>query len=286
MRAFRPFVGWVAVVLLVAGLGAPAAGADGAARPRVVGGSPVADGAYPFAAMIRVRTRHEGWTCGGTLVAADKVLTAGHCVTGKHDRIIGPAAFTVVVGRTERGTSSGEERRVNRVDRHPAYDNRGSLPNDVAVLTLSAPVSSIDPIALPAADDRSREEPGQDAVVVGWGLKSVRGRSAKRLREVTLDVLSIEDCRRRFGRYAGDILDGHLCAFAPRGDSCQGDSGGPLFVDGGTGAVPRYVQLGVVSWGIGCADGKHPGIYTRLSDPVVAAFVAEQIDPSPRSARR
>lgn len=44
-------------------------------------------------------------------------------------------------------------------------------------------------------------------------------------------------------------------------DTCQGDSGGPLFLKGATPAGDR--QLGVVSWGIGCA-GDTPGAYTDL----------------------
>lgn len=46
-------------------------------------------------------------------------------------------------------------------------------------------------------------------------------------------------------------------------DSCLGDSGGPLIMIDGNEKQPRLV--GVVSFGKGCADPKHPGVYGRVT---------------------
>ena len=54
-----------------------------------------------------------------------------------------------------------------------------------------------------------------------------------------------------------------ICAGYPAGGKsvCQGDSGGPLqcLVNG------QYVQVGVTSWGVGCAWKNYPGVYARVT---------------------
>ena len=50
-------------------------------------------------------------------------------------------------------------------------------------------------------------------------------------------------------------LDGY-----PKPLTIQGDSGGPLFY-----CNPKCEQIGIVSFGIGCAEAKYPGVYTRVS---------------------
>ena len=47
--------------------------------------------------------------------------------------------------------------------------------------------------------------------------------------------------------------------------SSQGDSGGPLVVTTNDGGVVQHVQVGIISWGIGCGREEFPGVYSRIS---------------------
>jgi secreted trypsin-like serine protease len=94
------------------------------------------------------------------------------------------------------------------------------------------------------------------------------------LLETSVETIATSKCKARYSRSA--IGPGQICAGLEQGgkDSCQGDSGGPL-VAYNTSGCPR--QIGVVSWGDGCAKKNAYGVYTRVS--YYAAWIQRHTGP-------
>ncbi|XP_032782705.2 trypsin [Daphnia magna] len=95
----------------------------------------------------------------------------------------------------------------------------------------------------------------EPAVIAGWGTTSSGGSISSILLKANVTVLANSVVATQYG--SSFLPLAMLGAAAPGKDTCQGDSGGPLYVDG--------VQVGITSWGYGCADPEYAGIYTRVT---------------------
>ncbi len=248
-------------LLAAAALSLCAAAPAFAQDSRIVGGTAVPDGKYPW--MASLRNSSGSHFCGGTLVAAGWVLTASHCVAGKS-----PSAISVVVGRTTLSGTGGYTRSISQIYMHPDYGNPVSYAHDAALLRLSADITAIAPIRVADAADDVYEAPGNYVTTAGWGTtKSGFPCCPDNMREVDVPIVSDADCALAYG--SSLHAPSMICAGERGKDSCQGDSGGPLFETTAAG----YVQLGTVSWGRGCAQKGYPGVYGEMNDPVIRNWI-------------
>ena len=210
-------------------------------EPFIVGGEevdpPCPDCKYPF--MVSLQS--SGWGghfCGGALVREDWVITAAHCVEGTN-----ASSIQVKIGlHNVNGTTGSITRYVDQVITHPSYSG-WSLNNDYAILHLTQPVTTFEPIQL--ITENSHDNEPVMSTVMGWGATSSGGWSSNVLLEV--DVPIDDSC----GNYSNsDITNNMICAGDSNGgeDSCQGDSGGPLIMTNDDG---DYELIGIVSWGYG-----------------------------------
>jgi len=224
----------------------------------IVGGTVVASAAeYPFQACYLRTTPSLGLKCGGSIIHPYYILTAAHCISTtspRNERVsVGSLRFTGSV------TPAPQYHEIAAVYRHPSY-NSGTIDYDVAILELATPIELgqfAQRITLAPSDSGTFD--GFQTTVTGWGTTTEGGSISQVLREVTLPVVSNAFCNTAYGSITARMI----CAYQTGGgkDSCQGDSGGPAFITQQT----SYQQIGIVSWGQGCARNNYPGVYTRVS---------------------
>ncbi|XP_042233553.1 uncharacterized protein LOC121873847 isoform X2 [Homarus americanus] len=220
---------------------------------KIVGGQPVTINQYPWnVALLNTITGLA--FCGGAIINDLYIITAAHCVnTISVDKLL------VRVGETSRQGQSTLQVPVQSIIVHPNYS--GITSDDIALVKLARPLEYNEKI-LPVCLARGREDINNEkAIVTGWGRKTFEGALLDELHEVKIKVLPTRKCRRKSEYNFSEVHKKIICALGPGKDACQGDSGGPLtYLDG-----DQYVHIGIVSWGIGCANPDYPGIYTRIS---------------------
>lgn len=160
---------------------------------------------------------------------------------------------------------------VASITKNSNYNGTGSI-GDIALLKLANPINFtqyITPICLPTS---SVTFPcGLDCWVTGWGTTTFNGSQPSNgiLQEVMVPLIDHQTCDRMYHRdlsiSASTVIiqDEKICAGYGNGqkDSCQGDSGGPLVCK----VQGIWYQVGVVSWGAGCAFPNRPGVYTLVT---------------------
>ncbi|CAL4099971.1 unnamed protein product, partial [Meganyctiphanes norvegica] len=232
---------------------------------RIVGGAEASIGEYPWMALVIVMDGNdEVGACGGSIVTRNHVISAHHCFA--KSRLDGAM---VIVGEhdvTIQNEANSQSIYASSFIKHPKYDDQ-TQANDIMILELSQPViwtPQVGPLCLATMADYE----GYLSIVTGWGVTTPR--TSPTLQEVGVRVFTQNECQNMYeGKYV--ITEKQVCAASPGKDSCQGDSGGPLVVM----IKNHWYQLGIVSFGIGCAQANFPGVYTYV--PYYRDWILENV---------
>merc|ERR1719495_2619952 len=242
-----------------------------AANDKIVGGSIVNP---PYKYPFQVLFAPNGYMCGGSILDSRHILTASHCLFNGNGIQHKPSESFVFAGAHDLpvidcpGDKWGQRIQALSFHGHQDYD-MNNIDNDIAIVRLAERIvmdSKAKPIKLPMNTTIQNK---QNSIVTGWGetLPWKPGKASHlnpslkdvscQLREANLALMksSEKDCSNIIMKNP----ETKLCALTSGVDSCQGDSGGPLFIT----ENETFVQVGIVSYGYGCAD-KYPGVYTKV----------------------
>ncbi|MEC8537913.1 MAG: trypsin-like serine protease [Bacteroidota bacterium] len=227
----------------------------------IVGGDDANISDYPYQAALGYQSSQNSFFsayCGASIINEYWALTAAHCVQGENAN-----TTSIRVGATNSYASGGDIYQAAEIIAHNGY-NGNSMNNDIALIRLENPIqfnNNVQPVLL-ICDQQVQlgaEDVGQTSWITGWGEDEGTANNPNQLQVVDVPITATSN-------YGGNQIDADMimAGFSNGGyDSCQGDSGGPMVVLASD--EQTYLQVGIVSWGYGCAEAGYPGVYARVS---------------------
>nr|AYV99639.1 venom polypeptide [Dolopus genitalis] len=226
---------------------------------RIAGGYEAKPKSAPFIVSIQLKSNN-GFIhyCGGSIIDANWILTAAHCLYEKNTR-----NMKIEAGRhnLKDQESTAQQRTIDSFVIHKLYTG-GVAPYDIALIYTNQAfiwTDAVKPAMLPSAD----KIPSGNVAIYGWGStsKMTGAQFPDVLQTAVVKVLAQQECKKLLGNGNANLHDTNMCtASPPEGVGvCSSDSGGPL-VSG------KDEVIGVVSWGeVPCGKPYSPSVYVRVS---------------------
>lgn len=218
-------------------------------NPYIVNGTDISASTHPsFVSLFYDRIDYDGVYgqgpyCGGTLLSANYILTAAHCIYGDSNYQL----FTSVVPQLQNESdfpNSVLQRVMVSEYYYPSTYNNSTLYDDIAILKLASPITAVNTY-VDLADNSERSTYRQTSEVfyaVGHGNTQSNVDSTEELQRTQLKWVDNTTCNSIYTTDTSENLcmDGAATVTYDNG-TCQGDSGGPLYWNG--------KQVGITSFG-------------------------------------
>lgn len=235
-------------------------------RNLIVGGTEVNELHYPYLAYLEVigARGNPKWSCGGTLIHPEWILTSAQC-------LINATEVTAILGAhdiTNACDEGGPDIECHSIDvgndvhSFPEYDSK-ALQADFALIQLAIPSTKNTALvnldySMPAEND--------NVWLAGRGGTGGTSTFSAVPMETQATVVSHEECEKDSEE---PIVPDLQCA---KGDglynTCYGDSGGPVIIKAPEDIDnAKDILVGVISWGFSpaCPASARPTVYGRVA---------------------
>lgn len=228
---------------------------------RVVGGSAAAAESAPYIVSFQQSGVHY---CAGSILNANWVLTAAHCLTSKSQVL----SSKLIAGsnNVNGAASTTQKRAISSYVIHDLYTG-GIAPYDIGLVYTATAfqwTTAVKAINLPSA----KVVPTGNADLYGWGsISTTSVPSYPSVLQVAknIPIISESACVTALGSKGIDVHSTNICTGPLTGGIgiCTSDSGGPL-VQTQNG---KTTLIGIVSWGkVPCGQPNSPSVYVQVSD--------------------
>ncbi|MDX6540366.1 MAG: hypothetical protein QOI71_1976 [Gaiellales bacterium] len=251
-------------------------------RAAMIGGVTAAAGAARYAAFIQSTMTVPGgsvtYSCTGSLIAPQFVLTAGHCAFDDNGAALPPSSYLLSIGLSDWTQVTAQTvRRVSAIHVYPTF-NPATLQGDVAVLTLDQPApAGTAVIPLATAANAALYASGQTATIMGWGQTSNAPDAvpSQTLQIGTVAIQANATCNAIPDFHPAFDLCTAAAGYVP--GICHGDSGGPLVANTPSGPLAIGIASYVADTSGACGLG--PDFFIRASS--IQPWAASVIDGGP-----
>ncbi|XP_034111220.1 serine protease grass-like [Drosophila albomicans] len=203
----------------------------------------------------------------GTLISDQFVLTAAHIVDNTK-------IHSVRLGVGENSTV--EEIDVEKIIKHPDFKLNPITYNDIALVKLARKVDfkeNISPICLPVNEDlQQKVETLEGLLLTGFSNGNTNTERNNILREINVSRVDRPKCSKSFRNFT--IEPTQICTTLNE-IVCKGSSGSPLSSQVEFLGKERFVQFGIVSYGLGdCSMGANTNVARFM--PWITAVIGEK----------
>ncbi|KAJ7393867.1 Chymotrypsin-like elastase member 3B [Desmophyllum pertusum] len=232
---------------------------------RVIGGVDATPGNWPWQIAL-LRGSSKSFSCGGSLIAPDWIVTAAHCIARGQPG----SYYTIRLGDHNRQVTEGTEQDIpgKQVIVHPDY-NKIPIDSDIALIQLSRPATlnaRVKTVCLPSHDEVVPTS--SRCFITGWGKIKHPGSSHHILQQANLPSVTNDVCAKKLAASPGGsslrITQNMICG-GVKGtilSGCHGDSGGPYVCQNSAG---NWVLQGAVSWGSPrCSAAERYTVFARV----------------------